>query len=135
MRPSLRHPFRLLSRLLVLKWAWRNRHDLLRWSRFAMRLPSEVRTRDFDDLVTEARARMVLSADPRTRLSGDVDICGYENGSLMVQAHGEKPVAQVARELLAGVSGVVDVRVVDPELPTSDSGPSPTERTATGSLS
>ena len=84
-----------------------------------MRLPSELRTRELDDLVTEARARIALSADPRTRLAGDLDICGYDNGSLIVRAHGEKPVAQVARDLLADVSGITDVRVVDPDLPTT----------------
>lgn len=120
MRQPLRHPFRFISRVIVLKWAWRNRQDLLRWSRFAMRLPSEVRTRDFDDIVTEARARIALSADPRTRLAADLDIAGFENGSLIVKAPGERPVAQVARDLLAGVPGVVDVRVVDDRLPTSD---------------
>jgi hypothetical protein len=120
MRRPLRHPFRFISRLIVLKWAWRNRYDLLRWGRFVMRLPSEVRTRDLDELVTEARARIALSVDPRTRYATDVDICGYENGSLMVAAPGQKPIAQIARDVLAGVSGVNDVQVVDNQLPTAD---------------
>lgn len=119
MRLPLRHPVRFVSRIVVLQWSWRNRHDLMRWSRFALRLPSEVRTRDLDDIVTEARARIALSADPRTRTARDLDVTGFQDGSLLVRAPGEKPVSQVARELLARVPGVTDVRVVDERLPTA----------------
>jgi len=108
------------SRVLVLRWAWRNRYDLARWGRFVMRLPAEVRTRDLDDLVTEARARITLSPDPRTRSSKDLDITGYENGALIVRAPAEQPVAQVAHDLLSAVSGVSDVRIVDDRLPAAD---------------
>lgn len=114
---------------MVLHWAWRNRYDLLRWSRFALRLPTEVRTRDLDDIVTEARARIALSADARTRTASDLDITGYENGSLIVRTPGEKPLAQVAREVLAQVTGVTDILVVDDRLPVQEDTvvtPSPT---------
>jgi hypothetical protein len=119
MRSRLRHPVRMLSRVLVLRWAWRNRYDLVRWGRFAMRLPTEVRTRDLDDLVTEARARITLSADPRTRSAKDLDVTGFDNGTLVVQAPGEQPVAQLAHDLLSQVNGVADVQIVD-RLPAAD---------------
>ena len=109
----------MLSRVLVLRWAWQNRFDLARWARFARRLPTEVRTRDLDDLVTEARARITLSADPRTRSARDLDLTGFDNGTLIVQVPGEQPVAQLARDLLSQVKGVSDVRVVD-RLPAVD---------------
>ena len=124
-RPRLtRHPVRWVSRLIALQWAWRNRHDLLRWARFAMRLPTEVRSRDLDSLVTEARARIALSADPRTRLAPHVDIVGFDHGSLIVRAPHEAPIALLAQEELSKVAGVTDVQVVDearPIAPPADS--------------
>jgi hypothetical protein len=78
-----------------------------------MRLPSELRTRDRDSLVTEARARIALSADPRTRLAPHIDIVGFDQGSLIVKAPNEEPIAQLAREELSKVAGVTDVQVVD----------------------
>jgi hypothetical protein len=107
--------------VIVAMWAWRNRHDLMRWGRFAFRVPSELRSRDLDELVTEARARLALSADTRTRCAADLDITSFDNGTLVVTAPGQEPIAQVAREVLSAVPGVVDVRMVDNGLPTAAS--------------
>lgn len=117
MRSRLRHPLRFVCRVMVLRWAWRNRYDLTRWMRFVMRLPTDVRCRDLDDIVTEARARIALSADARTRSARDLDITGLDNGTLMVHTPGQEPVTQVVREVLAPVSGITDIRIVDDRLP------------------
>jgi hypothetical protein len=102
----------------MLLWLWQNRHDLLRWGHFATRLPSELRSRDPKELLTEVRARIALTADPRTREAGDVDITGFDHGCLVLQAPGDEPIAQVARQVVARTPGVIDVRVIDRRLPT-----------------
>jgi hypothetical protein len=119
----MRHPLRLASRAIVLACVWRNRHDLVRWSRFAARLPSEVKGRELSDILTEVRARLALTAEPRTRWSGDVDITGFGDGSLLVRAPGGQPIAPAVRDMLAAVPGVVDIRVVDDRLPTTPASP------------
>lgn len=113
----LRHPVKTTSRLVTIAWLWRNRHDLARWIRFAARVPSEVQARGFNHLAAEARVRLALTADPRTRSAKDLDIAAFEDGTLVVQTPAEKPTAQVAREVLAGAPGVREVRLVDPPLP------------------
>jgi len=110
----LRHPLKTTSRLVTIAWLWRNRHDLLRWARFAARVPSEVQARGFNHLGAEARVRLALTADPRTRAAKDLDIASLEDGTLVVCTPAEKPTAQVAREVLAGAPGVKEIRLVDP---------------------
>ena len=102
---------------MTIAWLWRNRHDLMRWARFAARVPSEVQARGFNHLAAEARVRLALTADPRTRSAKDLDIASLDDGTLVVCTPAEKPTAQVAREVLAGAPGVREVRLVDPPLP------------------
>jgi hypothetical protein len=113
----LRHPLKTTSRLVTVAWLWRNRHDLLRWARFAARVPSEVQARGFNHLAAEARVRLALTADPRTRAAKDLDIASLEDGTLVVCTPAQKPAAQVAREVLAGAPGVKEIQIVDPPLP------------------
>jgi hypothetical protein len=101
---------------VTIAWLWRNRHDLLRWARFAARVPSEVQVRGFNHLAAEARVRLALTADPRTRSAKDLDIASLEDGTLVVCTPAEKPTAQVAREVLGGAPGVREIRLVDPPL-------------------
>jgi hypothetical protein len=109
----LRHPLRLTTRVVTIAWLWRNRHDLTRWVRFLVRLPSEAKTRDLADIFAEAQARVALSMDPRTRLAPDLDIDRFADGTVVVRTHLTKPAAQIAREVVERVPGVRDVEVVD----------------------
>jgi len=61
----LRHPLKLTTRLVTIAWLWRNRHDLARWTKFLVRLPTEAKTRELSDIFNEAQARVALSLDPR----------------------------------------------------------------------
>ncbi|HEY8545042.1 MAG TPA: hypothetical protein VIL36_08340 [Acidimicrobiales bacterium] len=124
----LRHPLKTTSRLVTIAWLWRNRHDLLRWIRFAARVPSEVQARGFNHLAAEARVRLALTADPRTRAAKDLDIAGLDDGTLVVCTPTDKPTAEVAREVLAGAPGVKELRVVDP--PARATGSSASSSTA-----
>jgi hypothetical protein len=114
----LRHPLRLTSRIVTLTWLWRNRHDLNRWARFAARLPSDIRARGVNPVAAEARARIALTADPRTRFARDLDIASMDDGIVEVRTPVEKPAAQVAREVLTAAPGVHEVRLVDPPVTT-----------------
>jgi hypothetical protein len=113
----LRHPLRLVTRLATIVWLWRNRHDLARWIRFLIRLPSEAKTRELGDLFSEAQARLAISLDPRLRLTADLDIDRFHDGTVVVRTHRSKPVAQVAAEVLDRVPGVHSVEVVDVSQP------------------
>lgn len=95
-------------------WLWRNRHDLVRWARFVARVPNDIQTRGFDPVLAEARARLALTVDPRTRLARDLDIARVEAGTVVVTTHEETPIAQVAREVLAQAPGIDQVRLVEP---------------------
>jgi hypothetical protein len=113
----LLHPFRLLSRLVTLAWLWRNRHDIVRWARFASRLATNAEARDRDAILAEAKARLALTMDPRTRLAPDLDIERVGDGLVVVRTHVEEPTARIARDVLERVSGVTAIEVVDPDLP------------------
>lgn len=110
---------------MTVAWLWRNRHDLLRWARFAARVPSEVQARGFNHLAAEARVRLALTADPRTRAAKDLDIASLEDGTLVVCTPAQKPAAQVAREVLAGAPGVREIQIVDPPKPSTRNVASP----------
>ena len=112
MRRLLR-PARLGSRLVTLAWLWRNRHDLARWTRFLMRLPTDVKVRERGEIMTEVRARTALSMDERTRRAGDLDIRGMGDGVVVVRTHPAKATAGVASEVLDRVPGVRRVDVVE----------------------
>lgn len=114
----VRHPLRATSRIVTLLWLLQNRHDLARWGHFGLRLRSELQRRDLTEIFTEVRARMALTADPRTREAADVDITSCDHGCVVIQAPGDEPIALIAREVVARTPGVIDVRVVDRRLPT-----------------
>jgi hypothetical protein len=110
----MRHPFRLTSRIVTLVWLWRNRHDLIRWARFVARVPTDIQARGFEPVLAEARVRLALTVDPRTRAARDLDIARVEDGTVVVSSHEETPIGLVAREVLTLAPGVDKVRFVDP---------------------
>lgn len=116
------HPVRLLARAVTLAWLWRNRHDILRWGRFVVRTATNRQGLDRDQILAEARARLALTMDPRTRVAPDLDIERVGDGNVVVRTHLERPTAQVARDVLEQVSGVDAVDVVDLNAPL-DAGP------------
>jgi len=107
------HPFRLLTRVVTLAWLWRNRHDIVRWARFVARTAANRAELDRDQVLAEARARLALTLDERTRTAGDLDIERVAAGLVVVRTHLERPTAQVARDVLEQVTGVEAVDVVD----------------------
>jgi hypothetical protein len=111
------HPFRLLARAVTLAWLWRNRHDIVRWVRFAVRTAANREELSRDEIFAELRARAALTMDPRTRVAGDLDIERVGDGLVVVRTHLEKPTAQVARAVLERVPGVDTVDVIDLNAP------------------
>ena len=123
----LLHPFRLLARAVTLAWLWRNRHDIVRWTRFVVHTAANREGADRDRILAEARARLALTMDPRTRTAPDLDIERVGDGLVVVRTHLERPTAQVARDVLERVSGVETVDVVDLGAPIAASPANPPE--------
>jgi hypothetical protein len=72
-------PFRKLlpvSRLTVGLWLWRHRAEILGWAQFAGKAARRLASGETDDVMSEARLRMSLTAESRTRdvPSLDVDV-------------------------------------------------------------
>jgi hypothetical protein len=55
-----------LSRAAAVWWSWRNRRELGHWARFAWRVVPPT-TGDRGDLIAEARLRVAIARDARTR--------------------------------------------------------------------
>jgi hypothetical protein len=83
-----------LSRGALAVWAYRNRHELARWARFAQQAPGKLAgpaTRS--DLVTEARLQAALAGDPRTRNVRGLTV-GVQDGVAFIAA--TEPAAELA---------------------------------------
>jgi hypothetical protein len=56
-----------VSRVTVGLWLWRHRNEILGWAEFTGKASKRLFAGDVDDVVAEARLRMALTADSRTR--------------------------------------------------------------------
>ena len=56
-----------VSRATVAMWLWRHRNEILGWAEFAAKAGRRLVAGEIDDVVTEARLRMALTGDARTR--------------------------------------------------------------------
>jgi hypothetical protein len=98
-----------LSRTAMAMWAWRNRHELGRWARFAQQAPGRLAgaaTRE--DIVTEARLHAALARDPRTRNAKQL-IVGVQGGVAFIAA----PDAEAELAALAVAERTQGVRRVE----------------------
>ena len=90
--------------------AWANREDLNRWLRFARRAIDQRKTRPLADVVTEARVRAAVSADPLLRRDPALKDLSVHNGVVTLITTSPTwpdPVTQV-RHLLT-VKGISEV--------------------------
>lgn len=90
--------------------AWANRDDLNRWFRFARRFVDQRKTRPFTEVVTEARVRAAVSADPLLRRDPALKDLAVHNGVVTLITTSPTwpdPVTQV-QHLLA-VKGISEV--------------------------
>ena len=114
----LRGLWRHIGWLGVASALWRNRVDVRRWMRFARRSIDSTRRRDMPDVMTEARVRAAITADPVLRHDRMVEDVTVEYGNVTVVTR--DAVRPETRDRLLGlrrVKGVTDVtaQTVTPE--------------------
>ena len=82
-----------LSGSAIALWAWRNRDDVIDWAAFGVRSAQSLVSGNTDDVATEARLRLALHGDRRTRRAPGLDV--------------------VVRDKVAILRGIVDPEVSD----------------------
>ena len=82
-----------LSGSAIALWAWRNRDDVIDWAAFGVRSAQSLVTGNTDDVATEARLRMAIHGDRRTRRAPGLEV--------------------VVRDHVAVLKGIVDPEVRD----------------------
>jgi hypothetical protein len=97
-----------VGRTIALAWLWSNRRDVGRWARFARRSMTSPRARR-SDLVTEARVRAAISADPLLRRDSSLKDLVVRDGVVRVQTDAmwrNRGIAVQRMEQVPGVSAV-----------------------------
>src|SRR5215218_4089990 len=63
-----------LSGSAIALWAWRNRDDVIHWAAFGVRSDQGIVSGNTEDVATEARLRMALHGDRRTRRAPGLEV-------------------------------------------------------------
>ncbi|HMG25879.1 MAG TPA: BON domain-containing protein [Acidimicrobiia bacterium] len=82
-----------LSGSAIALWAWRNRDDVIDWAAFGVRSAQSLVSGNTDDVATEARLRIALHGDRRTRRAPGLEV--------------------LVRDHVAVLKGIVDPEVRD----------------------
>jgi osmotically-inducible protein OsmY len=82
-----------LSGSAIALWAWRNRDDVIDWAAFGVRSAQGLVSGNTEDVAAEARLRVALHGDRRTRRAPGLDV--------------------VVRDGVATLRGIVDPEVRD----------------------
>jgi hypothetical protein len=99
---------------------WANRADVRRWAEFAKRAVTERRTRPVSDLVTEARARAAITADPLMRRDPTLKSLTVTNGIVtLLTTSATWPESANRMSKLRRVKGIDDVHTRQYSDPTS----------------
>jgi BON domain len=103
-----------LSAPAVAAFAWRNRDELLEWAAFGVRAVQAALPGDgnLDDVKVEARLRVALAGDKRTRRADGLHVEVFD-GIALLRGVVSPEVYDVAPHIAAGVPGV---RMVDNRL-------------------
>lgn len=112
-----------LSGSAIALWAWRNRDDVIDWAAFGVRSAQSLVSGNTDDVATEARLRMALHGDRRTRRAPGLDVM-VRDGVAVLKGIVDPEVRDVAVKLAERTEGVkkVDDRM-DEIRPRGDSLP------------
>ncbi len=90
--------------------AWTNRRDVTRWYRFVRRSVDQRRTTPFGEVLTEARVRATISADPVLRRDKSLDDVAVHDGVVTILTNSggwPDPHDQIWR--IKQVKGITDV--------------------------
>jgi osmotically-inducible protein OsmY len=110
----------LLKRVLPLSgsalalWAWRNRDDVIDWAAFGVRSAQSLASGNTEDVKVEARLRMALAGDRRTRRAPGLEVI-VRDGVAILKGIVDPDVHEVAVKLAEHTEGVkkVDDRLDD----------------------
>ena len=97
------------SRIGMATWAWKNRTELGKWGRFAARSTTRLAEGDRSDVTTEARLRLGLARDSRTRNAPDLHV-QVVSGIATLSGRVPHDVQQAALKVAERTSCVLRVR-------------------------
>ena len=97
-----------LSGSAIALWAWRNRDDVVDWAAFGVRSAQGLVTGNTDDVATEARLRMALHGDRRTRRAPGLEVY-VRDGVAVLKGIVDPEVRDVAAKLAERTEGVKKV--------------------------
>lgn len=97
-----------LSGSAIALWAWRNRDDVVDWAAFGVRSAQSLVAGNTDDVAAEARLRMSLHGDKRTRRAPGLDVM-VRDGVAILRGIVDPEVRDVAVKLAERTEGVKKV--------------------------
>jgi osmotically-inducible protein OsmY len=97
-----------LSGSAIALWAWRNREDVVDWAAFGVRSAQGLVSGNTDDVAAEARLRMALQRDRRTRRAPGLDVM-VRDGVAVLRGIVHPEVHDVALKLAERTEGVEKV--------------------------
>jgi osmotically-inducible protein OsmY len=89
-------------------WAWRNRDDVVDWAAFGVRSAQSLVSGNTDDVKAEARLRMALGKDRRTRNAPGLDVV-VRDGVAILRGIVDPEVHDVAVKLAERTDGITKV--------------------------
>jgi osmotically-inducible protein OsmY len=97
-----------LSGSALALWAWRNRDDVVDWAAFGVRSAQSLVNGSTDDVKAEARLRMALAGDRRTRQAPGLEVV-VRDGVAVLKGIVDPEVHDVAVKLAERTEGVEKV--------------------------
>ena len=97
-----------LSGSAIALWAWRNRDDVIDWAAFGVRSAQGLVSGNREDIATEARLRITLQGDRRTRRAPGLEVM-VRDGVAILRGIVDPEVRDVAVKLAERTEGVKKV--------------------------
>jgi osmotically-inducible protein OsmY len=97
-----------LSGSAIALWAWRNRDDVIDWAAFGVRSAQGLVSGNREDIATEARLRIALQGDRRTRRAPGLEVM-VRDGVAILKGIVDPEVRDVAVKLAERTEGVQKV--------------------------
>jgi osmotically-inducible protein OsmY len=94
-----------LSGSAIALWAWRNRDDVIDWAAFGVRSAQGLVSGNREDIATEARLRIALQGDRRTRRAPGLEVI-VRDGVAILKGIVDPEVRVVAVKLAERTEGV-----------------------------
>ena len=109
----LRRLTRIFSLVTLLFWAFQTRHTIVGAVDFAKTAPTRVRMGRGKEVGLGAEVHWALLRDPRLR-GANIRVGSIDGSTVVLCAPATETRANIARQVVAALPGVADVRVEDP---------------------